>query len=376
MAYRNPKTNPTPIRLGLKARLEGRDYTVAARVTKGVFEEGQHYYWDEFLLVDAQGDQAWLEHEDGAWKVMRPFMPRSPVSGPQASALPIGARLDLDGRVAFVTGKAEAIVFHIEGELPYRAAIKETSRGVDAALGTWQYSVEWKSDEIEFFRGRLLTQREVYEAFGLKAQLDELQGHERKRRSQNLFGALTMMLSLVALVAWAASGSSGRMVQSGSAPIVSINRDLGVRFGPFTLDPSRRVHRLSISGSMTQASAWVSGVVEAADETEMLAAQGDFWDESGSDSDGAWHESDLSTSTDFVVTQPGPVFVRIYTEPEALVGSSGSGYYGNVSFELRDGVVSARWLGWFALLGLPVALWAFAAGSKERIAKWSAENSD
>jgi len=43
-----------------------------------------------------------------------------------------------------------------------------------------------------------------------------------------------------------------------------------------------------------------------------------MWDESGTDSDGAWHESDLNTSTSFVLVKPGNYFVRVRLKGYAM----------------------------------------------------------
>ena len=44
---------------------------------------------------------------------------------------------------------------------------------------------------------------------------------------------------------------------------------------------------------------------------ESYVIMGDFWDEEGRDSDGYWHESDLSYSTDFVLDESGKYYAYI-----------------------------------------------------------------
>jgi hypothetical protein len=383
MAFRNPAKNPTPLRLGDKARRLGRTWDLRARFTKGVKEDGEIYYWDEFMLVDEAGAVAWLAYEEGSWSWVEPFVPRYPLDAADALARGTGWSLNLDGTMAMVKANDTAQIYFVEGPPEFLGAQGQRSRYIDASLGTKQYVIEFGEDEIEFFRGTMLTQREVLEAFGKVEELKASNEHERRRRSQTMFGAVCALWSLFALSMWAVAGSSGRLVHSGNVQLAQVDKEKGARWGPFTLDPSRRVHRLQISASLTQSSAWVAGVIEAADETEVLGAQGDFWEESGSDSDGAWRESELSTSTDFVVTQPGPYYVRVYAEPEGPTGydfafgnSGGSTPSGSASFELREGVTNTRWLGWYGLLALPLSLFFFARGSSERLSKWAAENSD
>ena len=49
---------------------------------------------------------------------------------------------------------------------------------------------------------------------------------------------------------------------------------------------------------------------------ESYVIIGDFWDEEGRDSDGYWHESDLSYDTDFVLDEAGKyyVYMEIFNE--------------------------------------------------------------
>jgi hypothetical protein len=378
MAYRNPATNSTPLRIGDKASRLGRAWTLRARITKAVREEGVDYYWDEFVLQSDDGEIAYLEHEDGTWKWMQPFVPRTPISPQEAAARGLGWTLNLDGTAAPVTTNESNSVRFVEGDPGFKVEVGNQSRNIDAAISGKQYSIEWGAKEVEFFRGTTLTVREVYEAFGKADALRDLIRHERKRRSQNVFGGLCAVFSLIALIIWAASGSSGRVVQTGSVALTAVSKEEGHRWGPFSLDPNAKIHRLRVSASMTQAAAWVAGVVESEEEIPIQDAQGDFWDESGYD-DGSYHESDLSAQSDFLVTGTGPFYVRVYTEPEPGAVSPYGGStpsYGNVSFELSEGVKSARWLGWFGLIALPMSLVFFSMGSSERIAKWSAENSD
>ena len=44
---------------------------------------------------------------------------------------------------------------------------------------------------------------------------------------------------------------------------------------------------------------------------ESFIITGDFWDEEGRDSDGYWHESDLSFSNDFVLDEAGKYYVYL-----------------------------------------------------------------
>jgi hypothetical protein len=56
---------------------------------------------------------------------------------------------------------------------------------------------------------------------------------------------------------------------------------------------------------------------------ESYVFTGDFWDEEGSDSDGYWHESDTSTSTDFILDEAGKyyIYLEVYSSRQREVRS-------------------------------------------------------
>ena len=50
--------NPTPLRIGATGTLNGWRVRVAGRVVLGVRDGGETYYWNEYNLVDDQGEIA------------------------------------------------------------------------------------------------------------------------------------------------------------------------------------------------------------------------------------------------------------------------------------------------------------------------------
>lgn len=358
--------NPTPIRPGMKARFAGIDYTVAGRAVFGMVEEGVTYYWHEWQLVAADGAIAFLELDEGRWKLMRPFIPTTPIGPQQAGGLGAGASINLDGTGVRVTQNSNARVHFVEGEHTYNVIPGDRVNYIDAGYGNHLYGVEWSRDEIEFYRGRYITEREVLMAFGFSEELKALDRRATKRRSQMVFATVCLVVAFLSFVLWGRAMSGGRLVQKGTLPLASVDQN-GVRYGPFTLDPSRRVHRLVISANMTESSAWVGGVLESADETELLDTQRDFWDESGYDDDGRWHESDLRTQRDFIIENPGPYYIRLYVERDNPTGN-----YQDVSYELRDGVIYPIYFAWLGFITLTLSILFFVLSSKEKLAQMAA----
>lgn len=364
-----PQPNPTPVRPGMKCRFLGRNYEVRGRVVLAVKEEGVDYSWHEFQLQAADGEIAYLEYDDGKWKWMKPFLPRFPIDPQKAKRLQPGALFKLEDKSVAVKQNDTARVLFSEGPLTFNVDEGDRFSYIDAGSGAHLYSVQWNADEIEFFRGQEVAEREVLEAFGLHQALAQ---HDRQivgSRSQGIFATVCLVCSLWALVMWMGSGpQTGTLIANGSQAIGAIGPE-GVRFGPFNLDPSQRVHALIVHGSMTQSSAWVQGVMETADGIELLESQGDFWDESGYD-DEAWHEWNLSSHSYFLAREKTPYYLRLYAERD-----SPGGAYNNAGYEIRSGVRYPGHLGTFSFFSGALAL-LFACLSQKKQLKQMSQSLD
>lgn len=361
--------NPTPLRVGMKAKFGGKEYELIGRVVFSTVEEGETYYWNEFQLLSADGDCFFLEYDEGQWKQMESFVPQTPIGPQEANGLRIGSSLSLDNTPCTVTHQGVSTIRFIQGELTYAAKVGDQRHYLDAKSVNRVYSVEWNEDEIEFYKGRFLSERQVLVAFDLRKQVAALDRAEKIRASRNLFAAACLLMAILAFLFWAVSLSGGATVSKGSVPIDSVSAD-GVRFGPITLNPGQRIHRLVIWGNMREASAWVAGVLETADGTELIGTQRDFWDESGYD-DGYWHEWDLRAQTDFVVKQPGPYFIRLYTEKDPSRGT-----FQNVGYELKGGVLYPHYLMTFGIVALLVSVLFFCIANPQALKKMAEAASD
>lgn len=348
--------NQTPIRVGRRAMLHGREYEVIGRMVFSMQEAGESYTWDEWQLLAADGHVLYLEHDEGHWKLMEPFVPQDPIGPATAAAAPIGGQVPFDGETARVLQRAKSTLCHVEGELTHAATVGDQRHYLDLGSLKHAYAVEWNDDEIEFYRGVHVPYRQVLIAFNLRDELKAIEAAEQRARSQKRFALVCLLAAIVATAGWVLSTAPGRVVGRGSAALARIPDD-GLRFGPFPLSMTNRVYRMQIQATLREASAWVAAAIETPGEQEMLSVQNDMWDESGYDSDGPWHEGALDARTDFVPAQAGNYFVRLYAEPEAgATGSTSAAAGGRASFALYEGVLYPWYLAWFCL-----ATWLLAA---------------
>ena len=348
----------SPVRVGMTARIGGKEFHCVGRIRYIQSEEGETYYWEEWVLLNPDGDARYLEFDEGKWTLSEPFQPERAPSAGEFSIAQEGARYSVDGLSVTVTDAGACRIKAIEGEIPWPVSPGVRLRYVDMEGGGGFFSAEIGEDgSVEWFRGRRLNDRAVYTLFDLRELIADLDRREAAARARRTFGLLCLTIALVALVGWGYARGRGRVVGQGSAAIAELPQE-GKRFGPYRLTEVGRVYRLRVSSDLSQSSAWVQAVVETEDAGELLDTTGEFWDETGVDDEGAWHEYNLESQSDFRLAHAGDVYVRVYAEPEAAAASAAT-----VRFALEEGVLYPTYLGSFGALTLVLGGVFFVTGA-------------
>jgi hypothetical protein len=158
--------NPTALRVGASGVLSGIRYRVIGRVTMGMTEDGETYYWQEFNLLDDTGRNATLVYEEGEWKLFVMFEPERPMSAAKAAGKRVGDVVNLDGRPVEITLVGESTVYSIEGRAPEGVERGDVAQYFNADTGVEMLVVSWTGDEVECFRGVDVPAEEVTKAFG------------------------------------------------------------------------------------------------------------------------------------------------------------------------------------------------------------------
>ncbi|MBI5688781.1 MAG: hypothetical protein HZC55_01695 [Verrucomicrobia bacterium] len=165
--------NPTALRIGARGALHGWSVTVVGRVVLGVELDGERYYWNEFNLVDAQGNSGTLvyeETEDGPeWKLFQAITPGRSLTAAEAARKRVGDTVDFGSGPLEITLVDRSRVYHIEGTPPEGVEIGDLADFLNADGGEHMYVASWTGAEIEFYEGRDLTEDAVSAAFGLSA---------------------------------------------------------------------------------------------------------------------------------------------------------------------------------------------------------------
>ena len=213
--------------------------------------------------------------------------------------------------------------------------------------------------ELEWFKGRRMQPSEVFAMFGLQKEASAETAKENAKSDRRSFGCLTMLLSIVALCGWGVGcNQHGKVVATQGVTASQIDAD-GMRLGPFPLTAAGKVHRLRLwTNGLAQTSVFTQAVIED-DQGPVFDADAEFWDESGVDSDGSWHESDVQSQTDFKLAKAGNYYVRLTADPETAASNV------PVNFAIEQGVMHPTPLAVFGWIGLPLGFIFLIAGSSQ-----------
>lgn len=356
----------TPLRLGMKGQYRGREYELTGRMVLRQTADDTVYTWEEWTMVAPDGHLMYLEFDEGKWKLSEPFVPQYPLDAAMLASCVSGRSLNLEGIPALVNDTGTMQVVHAEGEFPWLVFIGRPAQFIDATSGNLFYSIEQSADAVEYYKGQFVDERQVFTIFGQTDLLRKLDVREKVLRGRRSFGVALLGASILAFFIWCFSMADGGKLVPGASGTVRLNTvgDDGVRFGPFALNTVDRVYRLEIEGQMREQSNWVGAVLEDEAEQELIPVDRDMWDESGYDSDGGWHESDLGGSTNFVLKKPGNYYIRLYAEPEPGHKPDDSVV---ASFRLREKVWYPNYLGYYMLCTLLFGLGFVMAGAPSQV---------
>jgi hypothetical protein len=166
--------NPTALHIGLSGELLGKRYRVVGRMTMGMDDDGDTYFWNEFNIVDEGGEHATLVYEEsepgGEWKLFTMFEPEYPMTAEDASTRKVGDELNLEGTQARITLVDESRVYHIEGEAPEGVQTGDVAHYFNAELRDTMVVVSWTGQEVEYFLGNDLPRGVVADAFKLPTE--------------------------------------------------------------------------------------------------------------------------------------------------------------------------------------------------------------
>ncbi len=186
-----PRPRLAQFRLGLQGTLNGEPHMVIGRVQyRG--DEGD--VWEEWLLLSAQGQYVWISDSEEGMALWFPFVPAQPID---PNTIREGQTINLRGTPCRVRDRGVARITYLEGELTWKARVGDAMNYAEADAASERLSLEWTSEEAEFFHGQRLNRPAVEQAFGL-ATASSASGAKSKGGCLN--NALMILIVVVMIV--------------------------------------------------------------------------------------------------------------------------------------------------------------------------------
>ncbi len=352
--YSDGTRSQTPLQPGSKALIGGKEFWAVGLVRYIERDDDSTSRWEEWVLVASDGDERWLEYDEGKWTLY------------ELIDTPSQAEVKSGRFGSFVSESGTCKVESVAGEIPYPVSPGETVRYEErsAAGNGFFYSMETdpNSGSVEWFRGRRLDDRAVFTMFDMRHLLAAQDRRDTALRDRRSFGLLLLVLSLASFLFWGVGSGGGRVVAQDTVMASQVGEE-GLRLGPYHLSSAGRVHRLAVSTSLSSTSMWVQAVVEHPESGALFDAEGEFWDESGSDDEGPWHEYSLDARKEFRLERAGDLYVRVFADPEAAAANA------PISFKLEENVMFPTYFVIFGLIALILGTGFLIASSSGVAAK-------
>ena len=164
-----PKLAASPLAVGAEGRFGDTVWRIAGHAVVEVASVGRLFDRHEYHLADAAGNKALLVHgsvlDASDWILFTPFQPVTPLTAPQAAALRLGDRLDVDGTIARVSSHVLATIRLVDGEVPPEVTNGAMFYGFRAEAGTRPILARWNKTSLTFYQGTTWPVKDLTNAF-------------------------------------------------------------------------------------------------------------------------------------------------------------------------------------------------------------------
>jgi len=362
------------LRLGMKGHLKGKSYQIIGRISyssqlKEFCFEDRIYYeepwpYDTWTLLGEDGSYAWITEDAEGFALGETFVPDNPmvpsIKNNQASFLK-------DQRPRIVKEFSKSRVRYFEGEFTWQPKVDDVSRsGVYSYWGNeYEFSENLDQNgevkEVEFFISKKIEELQLAQGFKAEEAIARILDGRKNKKMATKWAWLTAGLAFLMLVCGAIFQdiSFTGKVREYAVSVKDLSGE-GKIFGPVRLEKEGRLHRLVLKGRIPDNKSFEGGV-ELMDSSRLVInnLNGDFWRESGRDSDGRWSESNLRATSTFKLSKAGDYFFRIYSvkSPKNLPQLANSA----LKLEIYQGIIPGRffYLSAIFLLFYGFTIWKF-----------------
>ncbi len=360
-----------PIRIGMRGRLSGVEFTVIGVVQWRTVGYGDS--WLEFMLFSPTHGYAWLEYARGHFVFTRRVrdVPRIPHERK--------ARFKAMGEEFRVFERYEARIAFVEGELTWVASVGDTTTIIEGVAPPRIFAAERTEGEEEYLIGEYVQPEEVYESFGLDG--DPPRPHDihpaQPFRPNPLFQGASLAarafapLSLLVLLAILVIGSGTVRARGSVSPPQLVE---GFESAPFQVEDADSLVALDLRSGVSNAWGFFDiALRQAGEEVFGMAKQIAYYH--GSQGGESWSEGSQDARAYFKVPAAGD-YTLFFTGEGGRGEGGGGAPVASLSYEVREGIVVSRYflvltVAFVAALALP---WINRARFEAR--RWSDDDDD
>jgi len=340
----------TIFKLGLKGKLKGIEYEIIGRIRYQDEDEYEKCTWDEWVAISEDGVFHYFVEEDGRIDSYEEYIPES------IDMESNGSYIEFEGKKINKSESYTGRIVLAEGELPWKPEVGEAAICYDFKKDGLHYTIEKSDEEVSITKGEKLSHGDVINAFNINTYKELYSNTLKKRNSfkwESRFYVAGMVVSLMLSIYSCLGDVPIKGVLNTKKILVNNSQvqdaegsvyESQILYGPFDIPEGNKLYNVSVavdqsiqplnlewqsfrfmlinenrlsdlSGGRIGDPAVLKDLFEDIDAMpeplESYVLIGDFWDEEGRDSDGYWHESDLSYDSDFVLDEPGKYYAYL-----------------------------------------------------------------
>ena len=309
------------IPLGKRGKLAGAQWEAIGFQRRTVYDEGEAFSWDEYLLFNPYKGFRYVTEYDGHWNFVVP-LERQPVRRAVAGR---GA-VALDGRTFRHFSGAEAATTFVLGEFPWRVKVGEKVIADDFIDPPAVLSSETTEDEITWSRGEYTPGAEIWKAFALEGGPPPARGVYLNQPSPYGKGGLWgtfgwLLLMLIGLAIMFAMFSRRAVVFDQGYRFSTTDKSEPSLVTPvFNLEGHTAGLELTVTTNLANNWAYFNFALINDDTGTAYDFGREVSYYSGTDSDGSWSEGGSNATVYIPSVPPGRYYLRIEPEMEANSG--------------------------------------------------------
>ncbi len=349
-------------KLGIKGEIKGVEYEIIGRLRYQDEDEYEKCTWDEWVAISGDGVYHYFVEEDGKVHSYEEYIPDS------VDLESHSGHIEFEGKKISKDDAYTGRIVFAEGELPWQPEIGEAALCYDFKKDGVKYSIEQSENEVSITKGERITYGKLIEAFNIEEYREvynqtvvQRKVYGRKRKIY-----MTAMLISLVLSVYGCFSSQNIPGVMNEKRVLTQNIPMSdktgtyyrsqVLYGPFEITEGESLYNVSVgvNESVQKLSrSWQSFRLMLISEKRLAAEgqdrmynpafladlfkkidampepvesyviSGDFWDEVGRDSDGYWHESDLTADGDFALDEAGKYlfYIEFYNKKPRAVSA-------------------------------------------------------